>query len=188
MGAGAAGASGGDLAQHTRTHQRAVIDCAPLSARRAARAEKLDRDPFGKQSQDGTRSNLPWDVVTTVEIPGTSIRIQGHIDRLDLAGDGRRARVIDYKTGRLRTDMAQVVLDGGKELQRCLYAFAVRTLIGARVKVEASLLYPRAQEGEQALFPLPDVDAALVQLATALAIARTNMINGIVAPGADAGD
>jgi len=144
--------------------------------------------PFGTQRQDGTRSNLPWDVVTTVEIPGTSIRIQGHIDRLDLAGDGRRARVIDYKTGRLRTDMAQVVLDGGKELQRCLYAFAVRTLIGARVKVEASLLYPRAEEGEQALFPLPDVDAALAQLTTALAIARTNMINGIIAPGADAGN
>jgi hypothetical protein len=144
--------------------------------------------PFGTRRQDGTRSNLPWDVVTTVEIPGTGMTIQGHIDRLDLAGDGTRARVIDYKTGRLRNNMAQVVLDGGKELQRCLYAFAVRTLIGPRVKVEASLLYPRAQQGEQALFPLPDVDAALAQLATALAIARKNMFNGIVAPGADAGD
>jgi hypothetical protein len=144
--------------------------------------------PFGTQRQDGTRSNLPWDVVTTVEIPGTEMRIQGHIDRLDLAGDGTRARVIDYKTGRLRNNMPQVVLDGGKELQRCLYAFAVKTLIGKRVKVEAALLYPRAEEGEQALFPLPDVDAALAQLATALAIARKNMINGIIAPGADAGD
>jgi RecB family exonuclease len=145
--------------------------------------------PFGTRRQDdGTRSNLPWDIVTTVEIPGTGMTIQGHIDRLDLAGDGTRARVIDYKTGRLRNNMAQVVLDGGKELQRCLYAFAVKTLIGPRVKVEASLLYPRAQQGEQALFPLPDVDAALAQLATALAIARKNMINGIVAPGADAGD
>jgi hypothetical protein len=137
--------------------------------------------PFGTQRDDGTRSNLPWDVVTTVEIPGTGMRIQGYIDRLDLAGDGTRARVIDYKTGRLRNNMAQVVLDGGKELQRCLYAFAVRTLIGPRVKVEASLLYPRAEEGEQALFPLPDV-------ATALAIARENMVSGIIAPGADAGD
>jgi hypothetical protein len=144
--------------------------------------------PFGTQRDDGTRSNLPWDVVTTVEIPGTGMRIQGYIDRLDLAGDGTRARVIDYKTGRLRNNMAQVVLDGGKELQRCLYAFAVRTLIGPRVKVEASLLYPRAEEGEQALFPLPDVDAALAQLATALAIARKNMVSGIIAPGADAGD
>ena len=71
--------------------------------------------PFGTRRQDdGTRSNLPWDVVTTVEIPGTGITIQGHIDRLDLAGDGTRARVIDYKTGRLRNNMAQVVLDGGK--------------------------------------------------------------------------
>jgi hypothetical protein len=97
-----------------------------------------------------------------------------------------RARVIDYKTGRLKSHMAGVVLEGGSELQRCLYAFAVKTLIGQQVKVEASLLYPRAEEGEQALFPLPDLDAVLARLAVALGIARKNMIGGIVAPGADA--
>ena len=103
--------------------------------------------PFGTRRQDGTRSNLPWDVVTTVEIPGTGMTIQGHIDRLDLAGDGTRARVIDYKTGRLRNNMAQVVLDGGKELQRCLYAFAVKTLIGPRVKVEAVAALSQSRGG-----------------------------------------
>jgi len=54
------------------------------------------------------------------------------VDRLDLAEDMSRARVIDYKTGQLRNGTANVILDGGKELQRCLYAFAVRTLIGER--------------------------------------------------------
>ena len=63
-----------------------------------------------------------------VEIPGAGIFIQGHIDRLDLSGDGTRARVIDYKTGQLRAKMAEVVIKGGSELQRCLYAFAVKTL------------------------------------------------------------
>jgi hypothetical protein len=141
--------------------------------------------PFGAL-REVKRKNLPWDVARAVEIPGTGIRIQGQIDRLDLAGDMKRARVIDYKTGRLRNNMADVVIEGGSELQRCLYAFAVKTLIGQRVKVEASLLYPRAEEGEQALFPLPEIDTVLAQLATALSIARKNMIQGIVAPGVDA--
>ncbi len=99
--------------------------------------------PFGT-SDDVDRKDLPWDVHHAVEIPGTGIRIQGHIDRLDLDGDMTRARVIDYKTGRLDRDMADVVVKGGSELQRCLYAFAVKNLLGAKVEVEAALLYPIA--------------------------------------------
>jgi hypothetical protein len=140
------------------------------------------------QRDGGARTNAPWDTTKAVEIPGTGIRIQGHVDRLDMAEDMSRARVIEYKTGKLRNGMAHVVLEGGKELQRCLYAFAVRTLIGERVNVEAALLYPRAQDGEEALFPLPEIDDALGQLVTALTTARDNVINGIVAPGIDAGD
>src|SRR5205823_13068088 len=98
--------------------------------------------PFGGQ-REVKRNNLPWDVAQAVEIPATGIKIQGQIDRLDLAGDTTRARVIDYKTGKLQKDMADVVIDGGNELQRCLYAFAVKTLIGQQVAVEACLLYPR---------------------------------------------
>jgi hypothetical protein len=48
--------------------------------------------------------------------------------------------------------------------------------------------YPRAPEGEQAWFPLHDVDAALDLLAGAIAIARTNVENGLALPGIDAGD
>jgi hypothetical protein len=144
--------------------------------------------PFGTQGHGDARTNAPWDITRTVEILGTGIRIQGHVDRLDLADDLSRARVIDYKTGKLKNGMAHVVLDGGKELQRCLYAFAVKTLIGERVKVEAALLYPRAQNGEQALFPLPEIDHVLARLVAALAAARKNVLSGIVAPGIDAAD
>ena len=35
-----------------------------------------------------------------VTIPGTPLRIQGRIDRLDLSEDGRTARLVDYKTGK----------------------------------------------------------------------------------------
>jgi hypothetical protein len=42
---------------------------------------------------------------------------------------------IDYKTGRLKANMAEVSIDGGRELQRCLYAFAVKTLLDPEIKV-----------------------------------------------------
>jgi len=142
--------------------------------------------PFGTPDSKG-RADLPWDPSSPVEIPKAGIIIQGHIDRLDLSGDYRRARVIDYKTGGLNKKMAEVVVQGGNELQRCLYAFAVRTLLGHAVDVEASLLYPRAPEGEQAIFPLKNVDSALNLLADAIAIARTNFEKGLTLPGIDAG-
>ena len=143
--------------------------------------------PFGIPDGRG-RNDLPWDPSRPVEIPNTGLAIQGQIDRLDLSGDNRRARVIDYKTGGLNKKMADVVVKGGAELQRCLYAFAVRTLLGPKIDVEASLLFPRAPEGEQALFPLPDVSATLDLLSGAIAIARTNVENGLALPGPDAED
>ncbi len=36
-----------------------------------------------------------------------------------------------------------MILQGGKELQRCLYAYAVKALLGEAVEIEAALLYPR---------------------------------------------
>ena len=141
--------------------------------------------PFGTL-EAAARNDLPFDPARKVEIPGAGVFIQGHIDRLDLSGDGSRARVIDYKTGKPRAKMAEIVIDGGGELQRCLYAFAVKTLLGQRIKIDAALLYPRAEEGEQALFPLQDVDATLEQLADAIALARRSIEAGLALPGIDA--
>jgi hypothetical protein len=142
---------------------------------------------FGMPDRQG-RNDLPWNPSHPVEIPNTGIVIQGQIDRLDLSGDNCHARVIDYKTGSLNKKMADVVVNGGAELQRCLYAFAVRTLLGSEIAVEASLLYPRVPEGDQILFPLPDVDTTLDLLSGAITIARTNVEKGLALPGIDAED
>jgi len=131
------------------------------------------------------RNDLPWDATVRVEIPGTGLRIRGYIDRLDVSGDRRRARVLDYKTGRVRSKQAEVILGGGAELQRCLYALAVRTLLKHDVRVEAALLFLRAEPGE-GLFPLGDITETLDNLAQALAIARTNLDSGLALPGIDA--
>jgi len=143
--------------------------------------------PFGA-GEDGGGRELPWRPDEAVQIPGTSIRIQGHIDRLDLSADKNRARVLDYKTGKLNKKMADVVIKGGGELQRCLYAFAVKTLLASKVEIEAALLYPGAPEGEQTLFPLGNVDAVLERLAVAIALACDSLVSGLAVPGVDADD
>jgi hypothetical protein len=137
--------------------------------------------PFGLSPDAAADySALPWDAAQRVEIHGTGIAITGYIDRLDIAGDGRTVRVIDYKTGKIQENQADICLRGGDELQRCLYAFAVNTLLGWPESVEAALLFPRADEG---LFALADLDRHLDVLATALLAARSGLTAGIALPG-----
>ena len=64
-----------------------------------------------------------------------------------MSGDRSRMRVVDYKTG---SRAGSFVLRGGRELQRCLYAFAVRSLLGENVEIEAGLLYPSREPSNPA--------------------------------------
>lgn len=139
--------------------------------------------PFGGDKKataltDEVRARLPWDPLAPVTIPGTSIRIGGSIDRLDIAGDGSRARVTDYKSGKLRSAPPQ--LKGGAELQRCLYAYAVKALITRHPQVEAQLLYPR-RDGRG--LPLDDPDGTLDRLTAYLIAASTSFAAGAALPG-----
>jgi hypothetical protein len=128
---------------------------------------------------DGGDANVPWDTELPVKIAGTDFLISGYIDRVDLSGDGTSARVHDYKSGRMPKD--SVILDGGKELQRCLYAFAVKALLGDHVEIEASLIYPRGPEARK----LPEPELVLESLAEHLRAARTNLLSGkaLMGPG-----
>jgi hypothetical protein len=95
--------------------------------------------PFGgaKRKSDAP---LPWKADQPVAIPDTRFRIAGYIDRLDISADKRQAHVCDYKTGKaLETG---VLVHGGRELQRCLYTFVVRALLGSDMAISASLFYP----------------------------------------------
>lgn len=136
--------------------------------------------PFGGLEPKSS-ANSPWDSTTPVEIPGAGFRINGYIDRLDLSGDGKRALVRDYKTGRPPRD--DISLDGGRELQRCLYAFAVKALLGADVSISASLLFPR----EQVDLQLADPEATLVEITGYLQAARANLSAGHALIGPDTG-
>lgn len=135
--------------------------------------------PFGSSTPSCKTDHLPWDPSIPVQIAGTELRINGLIDRIDVSADGRLARVRDYKTG--RTPSSAIILDGGKELQRCLYAFAVKALLGDQVTVDASLLYPR----DGTLLRMDQPDVVLAGLRGHLAAARTSLLAGRLLAGPD---
>ena len=144
--------------------------------------------PFGGDSRaldmgDNVLATLPWDPRTPVVIPGTGISIGGSIDRLDIAGDNSAARVTDYKSGKFPRGVPQ--LKGGAELQRCLYAYAVRSLIAGSPEVDARLLYPRKNG---ALLNLASPDATLAKLTTFLTAAYSAFAAGKALPGPGAAE
>lgn len=145
-----------------------------------AEATAYGEVPFGG-SEPRTDGAVPWDASAVVEIAGTGFGIAGYIDRLDISADGRRAVVRDYKTGRVPGD--DIVLDGGRELQRCLYAFAVKALLGEEVSTAVSLLYPR--EGLD--LRLDEPDAVLGTLTGHLRAARAGLASGGAVMGVDTG-
>ena len=68
-------------------------------------------------------------------------------------------------------------------MQRCLYSFAVRSLIRTRPEVEARLVYPRSED--QSLV-LNDTEETLADLAQYLEAARTLFVGGKALSGPDA--
>lgn len=136
--------------------------------------------PFGG-SEPKSHAVLPWNASLPVTIPNAGFRIAGYIDRLDIADDGSRAFVRDYKTG--RPPRGDIRLNGGRELQRCLYAFAVKALLGDHVAIGASLLYPR----EPLDLQLDDPEAVLADITGYLRAARSALASGAALPGPDTG-
>jgi ATP-dependent helicase/DNAse subunit B len=79
---------------------------------------------------------LPWVPDSTPPVPytlpdGTTLRFRGQVDRIDRSPDGRRVRVIDYKTGRAR-GTAPDRLARGTALQLPIYRLAAEALLAAR--------------------------------------------------------
>lgn len=143
-------------------------------------ARSFGEVPFGGSTPKSAAAT-PWDPTLPVAIPNTGFNIAGYIDRLDIASDGKRALVRDYKTGRLPRNAIR--LNGGRELQRCLYAFAVKALLGDDVAISASLLFPR----EQIELQLDDPEAVLSEITGYLRAARTSLLGGAALPGPDTG-
>ena len=140
--------------------------------------------PFGG-ARDDKREGAPWDTQKPVIIPGANFEINGYIDRLDISKDGGKAIVKDYKTGKtLEKKYRKLRINGGRELQRCLYAFAVKALLGKDIDVTASLFYPR----DQLNLILDEPEETLVLLEKSLKLARESMMSGACLIGPDSDD
>ncbi|HWP35895.1 MAG TPA: PD-(D/E)XK nuclease family protein, partial [Thermodesulfobacteriota bacterium] len=99
---------------------------------------------FGFPAGDGERP-LP---APAWPLPGGgTVRFRGVIDRLDVAPDGRRALVLDYKTGRIQEYQAldRDALDRGRRLQLPVYALAARALLGDGAEVGAAYWFVDAR-------------------------------------------
>jgi hypothetical protein len=139
--------------------------------------------PFGGADlRDVTRS-MPWDSTRAVQIPGTDIRIQGSIDRLDLRRMKNAVRVTDYKTGAMPPRAEKIVIRGGAELQRSLYALACQQLLPDYTNITARLLYLGDTPRD---FKLVDLHGALRQISEFVTCACASLESGKAPPGLDA--
>ena len=171
--------------QQTLHDAQALSAVALLREEDEAFARAYAEVPFGgvKNKSDAP---LPWNQESPVEIPQTGFRISGLIDRLDLSEDANRALVRDYKTGKPPrvTDTRPFILDGGKELQRCLYAYAVKAMLGEDTEIQASLHYLRGDVD----LPLEDPENTLEELAGYLESAKENLVGGGCTIGEGSGE
>ena len=80
---------------------------------------------------------------------GGEVRFRGFIDRVDVAQDGRRAVVVDYKTGSSRQyrKMDDDPLMAGKRLQLPVYALAVRETLLPSAALRAEYWFTSANGG-----------------------------------------
>jgi hypothetical protein len=158
----------------------------PLPDQRSWAEIPFGDDPRAASLPADFRARLPWDPCKRVIVPGTTVAIGGSIDRLDLSGSATSARVTDYKSGKPPSQKKQLVLKGGAELQRCLYAYAVRTLMAGANDVEARLLYPKGSD--RGLYALSDPGKVLEELAGFVGAAQRHVLAGNLLPGAGAED
>jgi len=90
---------------------------------RALAEQGTDWVPIGLELAFGIGGKPPLEL----QLAGRVARVRGIIDRLDQRPDGG-LRVIDYKTGRSRLNVAE--LDEGRRIQLPLYAMAAQEALG----------------------------------------------------------
>lgn len=132
-------------------------------------------------------AGLPWANDRPVTLPGTEIRLRGRIDRVDLRGDNSAVRITDYKSGKAPKNVGGIVLAGGGELQRVLYAMAVRALLPEVRMIVSRLVYLNGDNGPMRLQGEP-LNAAMADAAQFIDIASGIVSSGAAVPGPDAGE
>ncbi|ARP64290.1 hypothetical protein A9K65_013550 [Mesorhizobium sp. WSM1497] len=140
--------------------------------------------PFGTPESQAKRSD-PWREDQPVLIGRFRIPLKGRIDRVDVKPDRRGVRMSDYKTGKSPRNLRDVILGGGAEVQRALYAAAIKQLIPEASTIISRLVYldtkepPARLEGDV-------LERAEETLLGYIDIAVDGLRAGIAHPGPDA--
>ncbi len=140
---------------------------------------------FGQfEATDTPPQDLPWPPDAAVTITGTTVRVRGSIDRVDLRAAGDAVRVSDYKTGAEPKQAEQMVIGRGTELQRVIYALAAKQLLPGNPRIVSRLLFLGTEQPRE--YRLHDADAAIAEVATHVGAAVALLRQGIALPGPDA--
>lgn len=83
---------------------------------------------YGMKRHGFQESEISTEAPVPLTFAGKTINLRGRIDRIDLTKDGKRARVRDYKTGKVSAKPND--FQGGRTLQLPLYLYAARQLLG----------------------------------------------------------
>jgi RecB family exonuclease len=135
--------------------------------------------PFGQDQP--TAGELPWDARIRIPIAEAGLVYGGRIDRLDIRASGEGVRITDYKSSKPPPKNQRITLGQGRELQRVLYAMAVRTLLPEAGIIVARLIY---LADEPAMFELrgDELDRAIAEVTTYLVSAVEILQSGRTAP------
>ena len=114
---------------------------------------------FGRRYFAEQKGSLSRDEPIEIDLNRRVLRLAGRIDRIDWSDDKTRFRVIDYKTGKVRSEKAGE-LQGGRMLQLPLYVLAGAQLLGTDPRGgEAAYVYP-TRRGQFKTIPWTVADLA----------------------------
>ncbi|MCA1535967.1 PD-(D/E)XK nuclease family protein [Bradyrhizobium sp. NBAIM03] len=140
--------------------------------------------PFGNPQSPEERSD-PWREGQEVLIGQSGIHLKGRIDRVDVKPDRSGVRISDYKTGTTPRNVRDVILGGGAEVQRALYAITIRQLIPEASTIISRLVYLDTM-GPAATLDGDTLERTEETLLRFIDIAVEGLRNGIAYAGPDA--
>jgi hypothetical protein len=135
--------------------------------------------PFGQNKTD--QNVWPWATTVTIPISEAGLVYGGRIDRIDIRASGDGVQITDYKSVKPPPKNQRVALGQGRELQRVLYAMAVRKHLPDVRTIAARLIY---LADDPATFELrgDELDRAITDATTYLVAAAEILRSGRLAP------
>ena len=140
--------------------------------------------PFGNPQSPAERAD-PWNEGQEVVVGQSGIRLKGRIDRVDVKPDRLGVRISDYKTGTTPRNLSDVILGGGAEVQRALYAITIRQLIPEASTIISRLVYLDTM-GPAASLDGDTLERAEETLLRFIDVVAEGLRNGVAYPGPDA--